>query len=294
MKQVYLSDSGPKVSAAIYGFWRWGTEGNVSAQALEEIVDHCLDLGINTFDHADGYGDHTCEELFGKVIKSKAIKRNEIVLFTKCGIIKKGVNGARIDHINSSADHIRKSVENSLKNLQTDYIDIFLLDHLDEISPLEETVNTIRQLIEAGKIKHFGVANLTAAQHQLISSYLRAPVVTSHIELNLLNTAAITDGRFDFIRQQYSKPLAWSPLAGGRILNGTDEKAVKVRKKLEELAQKYNANVEETAVAWLIRMGALPIIGALNKQRITNAARAFEVEMEHEDWYDLYQTSLSV
>ncbi|MCO4293758.1 aldo/keto reductase [Solitalea sp. MAHUQ-68] len=293
MKKVYLSDSGPKVSAAIYGFWRWGSEGMVSASQMEEIVDHCLSLGINTFDHADIYGNNSCEELFGQVIKQKTIKRDEIVLFTKCGLIKKGSKGAQIDHINSSASHIRQSVENSLRNLQTDYVDIFLLDHLDHISFLEETAGTILQLIEAGKIKHFGVANLTASQHQLISAYLRVPVVTSHIELNLLNTSAIDDGRFDFMRQKYSKPLAWSPLAGGRILNGDDAQALRVRKKLEEVAQKYNANVEETAVAWLVKLGALPIIGALHKQRISNAARAFEIDMEHEDWYALYQATLN-
>ncbi|UKJ09099.1 aldo/keto reductase [Solitalea lacus] len=290
MKKVYLSDSGPKVSAAIYGFWRWGTEGKVSAEDMDGILEHCLNLGINTFDHADYYGNYSCEELFGKVVRQKSIKREDIVLFTKCGIVKKGTSGVNFDYINSSAEYIKKSVDNSLRNLQTDYVDIFLLDNLDHISNLEETAGAVLQLIEAGKIKHFGVANLTASQHQLISSYLRVPVVTSHIELNLLNTSAIDDGRFDFIRQKYSKPLAWSPLAGGRILDGSDEQAVKLRSKLDEVAQKYNANVEETAVAWLIKLGALPIIGALNMQRITNAAKAFDINMSHEDWYEIYQT----
>lgn len=291
MKKVYLSDSGPKVSAAIYGFWRWGAEGGVNAADMEEIVDHCLNLGINTFDHADFYGNSSCEELFGKVLSQKSIRREEVVLFSKCGIIKKGTNGASIDHFNSSSAHIRKSVENSLRNLKTDYLDIFLLDHLDQISFLEETAGTILQLQESGKIKHFGVANLTASQHQLISSYLRVPVVTSHIELNLLNTSAIEDGRLDFMRQKYSKPLAWSPLAGGRILTGTDAQALKIRAKLDELAPKYNANVEEMAVAWLIKLGALPIIGTLKKERISNAARSVEIDLSQEDWYALYQVA---
>ena len=86
MQKIYLSDSGPKVSPAIYGFYRWNVEGNDTAAAMEKIINLCLELGINTFDHADVYGSYRCEELFGKAMDRKSFRREDIVLFTKCGL----------------------------------------------------------------------------------------------------------------------------------------------------------------------------------------------------------------
>jgi predicted oxidoreductase len=126
-------------------------------------------------------------------------------------------------------------------------------------------------------------------QHQLLASYLRIPIVTNHIELNLMNTSAIEDGRIDFIKQSFSKPLAWAPLAGGKILNGTDEKATKLRTKLEDIGKKYDANIEQTAVAWLMKLGTLPIIGSLSETRIRNGASASDIKLSREDWYEIYQ-----
>ena len=128
-----------------------------------------------------------------------------------------------------------------------------------------------------GKVKNIGVVNFSVFQHQLLSSYLRTPIVTNHIELNLLNTSALENGRVDYIKQRYMRPLATAPLAEGRIAHGTDEAAVRVRKKLEELAPKYGADIESIAGAWLVKLGALPLIGTINEQRIKNVAKAFHV-----------------
>ena len=295
MNKIYLSDSGPKVSPAIYGFWRWSDEGSNSVIAMEKVVNLCLELGINTFDHADVYGKYQSEELFGKIIQQKSFKREDIVLFTKCGLQAPNNNNTnvRVGNVDLSREHILKSVDNSLRKLNTDYIDIFLLNHFDPLTNLEDTASALLKLVETKKVKHIGIANFTASQHQLLASYLRIPIVTSHVELSLLNTSAINDGRLDFIRQKYSKPLAWAPLAGGRIHTGKDEQAVRVRAKLEEIGKKYGTNIETTAVAWLVKLGALPLIGTLDEQRIKNAANAFSVDLSHEDWYDLYNTSLS-
>jgi predicted oxidoreductase len=184
-----------------------------------------------------------------------------------------------------------RSVETSLRNLQTDYIDIFLLDHLDPISNLEETAITLRQLKESGKVRNIGVANFSVFQHQLLTSYLKVPIVTNHIELNLLNTSALDNGQLDYIKQRYMRPLASSPLAAGRIATGTDAVAVKVRSKLQELGAKYGADMESVAVAWLVKLGALPLIGTQDEQRIRNIVGAFQVDLDHQDWYELYQIS---
>lgn len=293
MEKIYLSDSGPKVSPAVYGFWRWEDTSASGPATMEKIVNLCLELGINTFDHADIYGGYQCEEMFGNVIKNKSFKREDIVLFTKCGVNVPHPSrlDVKVKYFDTSSEHITKSVESSLKKLRTDYIDIFLLDHLDPLSDLESTALTLSRLRTSGKIRNIGVANFSVFQHQLLASYLRAPIVTNHIELNILNTKALDNGQLDYIKQRYMRPLAAAPLAGGRIENGTDELAVRVHFKLEELSKKYGAHIESIAVAWLIKLGALPLIGTINEQRIRNIVNAFNIDLDRQDWYDLYNAS---
>jgi predicted oxidoreductase len=293
MEKIYLSDAGPKVSPAIYGFYRWNIEVSNTAETMERIVNQCLEAGINTFDHADIYGSYQCEELFGKALDRKSFKREDVVLFTKCGLRIPDASqpDVRVKHYDTSREHILKSVDNSLRKLKTDYIDIFLLNHLDHISNLEETAYTLQQLKEAGKIKNIGVANFSVFQHQLLAAYLNVPIVTNHIELNLLNTSAIDNGQIDYIKQRYMRPLASAPLAAGRIAYGKDDLAIKVRRKLQELTQKYNADIESIAVAWLIKLGALPLIGTTSEQRIKNIVNAFDIKLDNQDWYELYNTS---
>src|SRR5690606_27751686 len=119
---------------------------------------------------------------------------------------------------------------------KTDYIDIFLLDHLDPISDLEATAQTLENLKRSGKIRNIGIANFSVFQHQLLATYLSTHIVTNHIELNLLNVQALDNGQIDYIKQRYMRPMASTPLAEGRILTGQDEHATRVRAKLEEIS----------------------------------------------------------
>ncbi len=293
MQKVYLSDSGPKVSQAIYGFYRWSDEMKNVSDKMERIVNLCLELGINTFDHADVYGSYSCEATFGELIRRRSFKREDIVLFTKCGLRMPHSSQpeVRIKHYDTSKEHILNCVHNSLRNLKTDYIDIFLLDHLDPTSNLEETALALLRLRETGKVKNIGVANFSVFQHQLLSSYLKIPIVTNHIEFNLLNTSALDNGQIDYIKQRYMHPLASAPLAGGRIAGGTDPVAVRVREKLQEISAKYQVDIESLAVAWIVKLGALPLIGTTSEQRIRNIAGAFNIELDRQDWYELYNIS---
>lgn len=292
MEKIYLSDAGPKVSPAIYGFYRWHQEENMPA-TMERVVRLCLELGINTFDHADVYGNYQCEELFGNLIANGSVKREDIILFTKCGLRIPDASqpGVRITHADTSKEHILRTLDNSLRKLKTDYIDIFLLNGFDPIANLEETAITLRQLKEKGKIKNIGIVNFSVFQHQLLASYLQLPIVTNHIELNLLNTAALDNGQIDYIKQRYMRPLASSPLAAGRIASGDDFAATKLRRKLAEISAKYNADIESVAVAWIIKLGALPLIGTTDEKRIRNIVHALSIDLEREDWYQLYETS---
>jgi len=292
MEKTYLSDAGPKVSPAIYGFYRWRSH-EINVNKMERIIDLCLELGINTFDHADIYGGYQCEEVFGEIVKNKRIKREDIVLFTKCGLVvpHSSLPDVKVKYYDTSREHIIKSLENSLRKLRTEYIDIFLLNQLDPLSDLEETAITLQKLRESGKVKNIGVVNFSVFQHQLLSSYLRIPIVTNHIELNLLNTSAFDNGQIDYLKQKYMRPLATAPLAEGQIANSIEKRPLLIRRKLEELAPKYNANIESIAVAWVVKLGALPLIGTTDEQRIRNIAGAFDVDLSRQDWYELYEAS---
>lgn len=293
MQKVYLSDAGPKVSPAIYSFHRWDDEATHSATNMETIVNLCLELGINTFDHADTYGSYQAEELFGQVLSQRSFKREDIVLFTKCGLRLPHTSqpDVRLKHVDTSRKHILTSVDNSLRKLKTDYIDVFLLNYLDPIANLEETAMTLKQLKESGKIKNIGIANFSVFQHQLLASLLQLPVATNHIELNLLNTAALDNGQIDYIKQRYMRPIASGPLADGRIANGTDEQATQLRNKLTKIGAKYNVDVETIAVAWIIKLGALPLLGTRDEQRLRNAVNAFNIDLDNQDWYELWEAN---
>lgn len=292
MNKIYLSDSGPKVSPAIYGFYRW-EESFVTQTNMERIVNLCLELGINTFDHADTYGGYACEEAFGKLIANKNVKRDDVVLFSKCGLNLPHASrpAYRVKHYDTSAKHIISSVERSLKNLHTDYLDVFLLNQLDPLSNLQEAAVALQQLKDTGKIKNIGVVNFSVFQHQLLSSYLRSPIVSNHIELNLLNTTAFENGQLDYIKQRFMRPLAMSPLAEGKIAESNDPVALRVRAKLEQFANSYKTDIESIAVAWLVKLGALPLIGTVYEDRIRNIVNAFSIDLDHQDWYELYEAS---
>lgn len=288
MKKVYISESGPEVSAAIYGFFRWNEASLLNLKKVEEIVNYNLELGVNTFDHSNRFGDGKVEELFGKAIQSRSFKRENIIISTKCGIRSLPEGGVYYD---LSPKHIIQSANASLKRLKTDYIDIFLLEHYDLLSNAEETASALSELLYAGKIRYVGVSNFNLFQHRLLASQLSHPIITNHIELNLLQTESIDDGRLDFIREQYSRPMAWAPLADGKILHGTGVKEVRIRTVLSKIGEKHNANVEQVAVAWLHKLGAIPIIGSPHKDRIKNASSAHTIKLNSQEWYEIYNAT---
>ncbi len=284
MKKIYISDSGPKVSKAIYSFWRWENESGLTDEVAKNVIEHCVNLGINTFDLGNHETSSNSQKIFFNEINKLGLKREDVVLFAKFGLQKKD----GVEYFNNSRSFLLESLDKFLAAQNLDYIDIFLLEGLDFISDLEEIAATLEYIVHTGKAKHIGIANLNNSQHKLLSKFLSIPIVTSHIEMNLLKPDAIFDGRLDFIKETYSKPLVWAPLAGGEILSGGSEKAIKIRKILNEIALKQNVNIEQLAVAWLIQLGALPIIGSLSLERIQNAAQATEVKLSHEDWYKVF------
>lgn len=291
MKNVYINELGPKVSAAVYGFWRWNEADFKDPSNFNKVVEFTRELGINTYDLSPAHANGLVEENFGKLLKN-GLKRNDLVISSKAGVRPfSGSNGSGT-YIDLSPKWISQSVEDSLKRLQIEKLDILILEGFDFLYSFEETASTLLKLQRSGKIGHIGVSNFNVFQQRLLSNYLSQPIITNHIELNLLQTEALTDGRIDFIREQHSRALAFSPLADGRILLGDDEKAVRVRNLLEKIARSYDANIEQTAVAWVHQLGALPIIGSKETRRIQNASTAYDIKLSKEDWNLLYQETL--
>jgi predicted oxidoreductase len=290
MKKVFLSDSGPETSSAIYSFWRWENEEQLDKEKIKEIISFTLSLGINAFDISPIYGKGKLEELFGIALSELNIEREKIVLFSKIGVRLPQEDGS-VHYKELTEKSIKEQIELSLQRLNSTYIDVLLIHDFDPLMNIDSVASTLTSLQLRGKVKHIGVSNFNVQQHKLIASRLSNEVVTNHFELNLLNTKALEDGRIDFIKENYSKPMAFGPLADGRILNGNDQLAISVRKSLEVIAAKYNSNIEQISVAWIYKLGALPIIGSLNKERIQNAATASDIQLTHADWHYIYEST---
>lgn len=293
MKKVLLSDFGPETSNAIYSFWRWTEKADLSLEKVKDILSYTIALGINAFDVSPAYGNGEVERLVGQALKELNIERDNIVLFSKIGIRFPQTDGGTV-YKELTEKGIKEQIEQSLTNLQTDHLDVLLLDGFDPLMNVDVVASTLTGLQLRGKIKHVGVSDFNVQQHKLFASRLSNEVVTNHFELNLLNTSALSDGRIDFIKENYSKPMAFGPLADGRILNGTDDSARTLRKTLAVLSKKYNSNIEQLAVAWIHKLGALPIIGSLNKERIQNAATAENINLSHADWHEIYDISKQI
>jgi len=293
MKKVLLSDSGPETSEAIYSFWRWNNTEDLNLVKIQDILAYVIGLGINAIDVSSVYGNGKIQELVGDALINLSVKREELVLFSKISN-KQPLSNGTFEYEPLTEKSILKQVDTLLANLKTDYIDVLLIEDFDPLMNVDVVASVLTSLQLRGKIKHVGVSNFNVQQHKLFASRLSEEVVTNHFELNLLQTKALEDGRLDFIKEQYSKPMAFGPLADGRILQGQDAKAIAIRKVLSSLTEKYQSNIEQIAVAWIHKLGALPIIGSLSKERIHNAATAGDIQLTYQDWHQIYETIKSI
>lgn len=293
MKKVLLSDSGPETSEAIYSFWRWNNNEDLNLAKIQDVLEYVISLGINALDVSSVYGNGKIQELLGDALANLTVKREELVLFSKISN-KQPQLDRTYSYEPLTEKSILKQVDNLLSSLKTDYIDVLSIEDFDPLMNVDVVASVLTSLQLRGKIKHVGVSNFNVQQHKLFASRLSEEVVTNHFELNLLQTKALEDGRLDFIKEQYSKPMAFGPLADGRILQGQDAKAIAIRKVLSSLTEKYQSNIEQIAVAWIHKLGALPIIGSLSKERIHNAATAGDIQLSYQDWHQIYETIKSI
>lgn len=280
MERKHIHKEGPVFSRIVAGAWRW----DMDESKIEQLISTSLDAGITTFDHADIYGDHGNEEIFGKILKKNPAVREKMEIVTKCGI--KFSSGRRpktwIKHYDTSKEHIIWSAENSLQMLNTDRIDLLLIHRPDPLLDPEQVADAFASLKESGKVLHFGVSNFTPAQFAMLQSYLPFPLVTNQIEISVTRHESLFNGSLDFLMERRIRPMAWSPLGGGKLIkDGSQE--------LFNKAPKYGATPAQLSLAWLLKhpSGIFPVIGSTKSERIAESAKAVDIKLDMQDWFEM-------
>jgi predicted oxidoreductase len=273
------------------GTMTWGAWGkNHDTKKISGLINVCLENGITTFDHADIYGGYTTEADFGKGFAESGIDRKDIVLISKCGIQYPSENRkVPIKHYDYSKQHILWSVENSLRNLRTDYLDVLLLHRPSPLMEPGEIAETVSELKRDGKIVDFGVSNFTASQMDLLKKDVDISV--NQICFSLTQWEPMTDGSLDHMQLNGIRPMAWSPL--GKVYKEDNEQTLRVKKLLAALAVKYHVPAEHILLAWILKhpAGIIPVCGTATPERIKALTKAAEIALDLEDWFSLWVES---
>ncbi len=298
MRTIQLGVSSLQVPVIAVGCMRIP---GLSKPEAEQFVQTSLDIGANFFDHADIYGDGACESIFADAIHMSPAVREKIILQSKCGIRK----GIAFDF---SKEHILKSVDGSLKRLKTDYLDVLLLHRPDALVEPEEVAEAFDTLQNSGKVRHFGVSNQNPMQMQLLKKFVKQPIVANQLQLSITNATMISQGLhvnmlddtavnrdgsvLDFCRLNDITIQPWSPFQFG-FFQGVfldNDAFPKLNKKVNEIAAKYGVTNTTIAIAWLLRHPAKmqPVTGTMNAERLKDCAKAADVRLTKEEWYEIY------
>jgi predicted oxidoreductase len=294
--RIKLSKSGPDFSRISQGLWRL-KDWNKSPDEIRKLIYFCLESGITTFDHADIYGNYECESLFGAALAESSVRRADIQLITKCGIklVSKNRPDTRIKHYDTSASHIFASVDNSLKNLRTDYIDLLLIHRPDPMMNAHEVGEAFSRLKESGKVLHFGVSNFLPAQLELLASQTDVPLVTNQFEYSVLNMEAQENGTLDLCQRLGISPMSWSPLGGGALFRENNERTMRLRESLKLIGDELGGfTVDQVALAWILHHPAafVIVLGTGNLEHIKKAVEAEKLKLSREQWFMVWTASM--
>jgi predicted oxidoreductase len=280
------------LSPIVAGAWRLAEWGWTPQQRLAWIEGN-LDLGVTSFDHADIYGGYSVEALFGQALALRPALRSRLQLVSKCGI--KLVNAARpghqVKHYDSSAAHVRTSVDQSLQALRTDHLDLLLIHRPDALTDFDELAGVFEALHREGKVRHFGVSNF--APHQLAPLHRRVALATHQIELSPLHLDPLHDGTLDQCQDLGLRPMIWSPLAGGRLFTWDGERERRVRHTMQTMADELGVSLTTLAIAWVLRHPSqpLPILGSRRIEVATEAMAALQLRLDAQQWWRIWSAS---
>ncbi len=281
------------LSPIISGTMNWGVwDKNLTLKEMENMIQISIENKITTFDHADIYGDYTTEADFGKAFQASKIAREKLQLITKCGIqlVTETRPENKIKHYDYSKDYIIWSVEESLKKLKTDYVDVFLLHRPSPLMQADEIAEAVEKLKSEGKIIDFGLSNFTSSQTELIRQ--KTEVSYNQVQFSATHYEAMVDGSLDYMQTHGIRPLSWNPL--GTVFREDTKKTRRLKKLFAELVQKYGFGSDTLLLAWILKhpAGVIPIAGTVNVARIQSLMKAVELEMDKEDWFAIWTESM--
>jgi predicted oxidoreductase len=306
MEQIQLHGSELRCSRLGYGCWRIISAGKVVEVTPEREGDArkailaAVDAGYTLFDHADIYSDGLGEWVFGRVLRDNRTLRDKIVIASKCGIRKAGdPNSGAPYRYDFSAQHIIQSCEGSLKRLQTDRIDVYQLHRPDFLANPSEVAEAFSKLRAQGKVRQFGLSNATPAFFSLIQKACSFKLLVNQIEISLMRLDYFRNGTMEQCMMEQITPLAWSPLAAGRLcfpgpidLNEPGHaKRIQLRDAIDAIAREKNVSRGAVALAWLLMhpSGIVPIIGSTDPRNIKDLAGAPKLQLSREEWYSLLE-----
>ena len=295
-----LGKSGLEVSNIALGCMRIS---DLEEKDAAKVINNAIEAGINFFDHADIYGGGKSEEVFANAIGMNPSVREKMYLQTKAGI--------REGFFDFSKEHIIEAVDGSLRRLKTDYVDVLLLHRPDTLVEPEEVAETFNILKKSGKVNHFGVSNQNPMQIELLKKYVEQDLIVNQLQYGVMHTGMIDKGLqvnmkwdgtidrdgsiLDYSRLNDMTIQAWSPFQYG-LFEGVfidNDKFPEVNTKLQEIAEKKGVNKSAIAVAWILRHPAKiqTIIGTMNLERLTDIAKATDIEISREEWYEIYRAA---
>lgn len=286
---------GLQFSRIAHGMWRLD-EWDMRGEAICTFLEQALDWGVTTIDIADIYGAHTCESILGEALQARPALRRRLQLVTKCGIkIKAPVfPHRRVGHYDTGYAHIIASAEQSLRNLRTDVLDMLLIHRPDPLMDPSETARAFEELRQAGKVLHFGVSNFRSGQFEMLQRHCPMPLLTNQVEFSALSLEHMENDNTAFFLREGIVPMAWSPLAGGRLFDPRDARAERVVAVMEEVAAETGAyNIDMVAYAWILRHPArfIPIVGSGKPERLRYAVDALSLAMSTEQWFRILVAS---
>lgn len=296
MKTIHLGAQGQGVPAIGLGMMRLPT-----AKSPDRFLRSAMEAGFTFFDHADIYGGGEAERIFGRVMQD--VPRESYLLQSKCGI-RKGF-------YDLSKEHILASVDGILERLRTEYLDVLLLHRPDALMEPAEIAAAFDALRAAGKVRQFGVSNMSPGQMELIGCALSEPLTVCQMQMSLaacpmvdfglrVNTmeegAVSRDGGvLDWCRLHGVTVQAWSPLQYG-FFDGTfldSPLYPELNAQLRRVGEAHGISPTAVGLAWLMRhpAGIQPIVGTTNPERLAALTEACSFELTREDWYALYRAA---
>jgi predicted oxidoreductase len=310
MKTIPLGSTDLQVTRLCYGAMRiagsWDRD-KVDAAAIERGIrslESAVEAGYTFIDHADIYGDTTCEMIHGLAFDRHPEWRERLIA-TKCGIRFEDEPPGTPHRYDFSGEHIRWSVDESLKRLKLERIDLYQLHRPDWLADPEEIASAMVDLHQAGKVRYFGVSNFRPSLVRAVQSALPFPLVSNQVEIHFLRLDTFEDGTLDQCLEKKMTPLAWSPLAGGRLGAALNDKAplpqnesdvaavARLRPVLAEVAQAYGTTPLAVLLAWQMRHPSkiIPILGSVRPEVIREAVKADELTLDRDSWYRILRAA---